>query len=630
MTPAPATAPAYQPFAGHPATVVEGALSRILASRTFRRSHRHRTFLRHAVAAALEGRHDDLKEIVIGLEVFGRDIADYDPRRDPIVRVEAGRVREKLARYYAEEGRADAFEIQIPVGGYLPRLSRRVSTRPPQRGLGSFAVLPFASLSSNADDANFCEALTDQVIDRLSRVAGARVVGRMSARKAHAQSADLKVVGRLLGVNHVVEGSLQRAGARYRCIAQLFRTRDRVCVWSQRFEHDAATEGGLFAFQDRIADAVRDAIEHPDERGARRPASAPAVVVRGSSVARDLYERARYLVQLRSNEGLEKGIGLLERSIELEPDFAPAHSQLGIALSTYYGIMARPALPAFREVEACARRALQLDPADGDARALLANIAFRVDRDWARAEPMFEEALRVAPNSASAHLVYAGALVFNGRHLEAIEHARIALDLDPLNMTVRIHLAVITSYARDYRTAVEEFKSVLDIEPDHFYTHVMLGSTYLWAGVSDAARVHFDHAIRIAPDHPIPRFDQIFVDGLVGDFDGGRRRLHDLLARLDGTHYQLYNRAMAEAYLGDAASMIATLRRVAAAHELLFVTLPADPTFDPYRDDPGFVALMKEFRLPRLPPSPFASRLPEGRRRARPESIDETRASVPS
>jgi len=603
-----ASAGGYQPFAGHASTVVADTLDRILASRTFRRSQRHKTFLQHVVQAALSGHHEDLKEVVIGIEVFHRDIAHYDPRQDPIVRVEAGRVREKLARYYADEGLGDAFEIQIPVGGYLPQLSRRVSTKALPQSLGSFAVLPFASLSSNPDDALFCEALADQLIDLLSRVPGVRVIGRMSAIKARTQSVDMKVVGKLLGVGHVIEGSLQRAGSRLRCVAQLYRTRDRVCVWSQRFDDDVAAGGDLFAFQDRVADAVMAAVERL--RSADADGRAPRHRRTLASVeARDLYERARYLVQRRTNEGLAKGIALLERSIALEPDFAPAHSQLGIARSAFYGIMARPTLTSFREVEQCARRALALDPLDGDARALIADIAFRVDRDWSRSEPLFREALRVAPSSARAHVSYAAALVFNGRWLEAIEYARIALDLDPLNITFRIHLAVIAAYARDFTTSIAEFRSILDIDPDHFFAQFMLGSAYLWSGAGEEAMRHFEIACSLDPDHPIPQFDKIFAHGLMGDRVIARRMLDDLLARLEGKPYQLYNKAMAEAYLGDVAALRATLRRSAAAHELLFVSAPADPSFDPYRDHPAFIALMNEYGLPRLTPSPFASRV---------------------
>ncbi len=606
---APTSASSYQPFAGHPPAVVESTLKRIVESRTFRRSRRHQQFLAHVVHAALDGRHDELKEVVIALDVFGRDLADYDPRRDPIVRVEAGRVREKLTRYYESEGADDPFEIHIPVGGYLPQLSSRAARKSNVRSLGSFAVMPFANLSPLAEDAIFCEALSNQIVDTLARTDGVRVVGRMSASKAKAQSGDMKVVGKLLGATHLVEGSVQHTGRRYRCIAQVYRARDRLCLWSERFQCEVDEHTDLFEFQDRIADAVAASLaaSAKPRDAARVETARPPRAVSVDVAARDLYERARYLVQLRTNEALEKGIELLERSIALDANFAPAHSQLGIARSTYFGIMARPTVAAFREVEASARRALALDPDDGDARALIANIAFRIDRDWPRAEPMMREALQAGPNSVTAHLAYAGALVFNGRFLEAIEHARIALDLDPLNITVRINLAVITAYARDYRTAVDEFRAVLDLDPDHWFAHVMLGSTLLWAGRPDDAMPHFDLAVRIAPDHPIPQFDRVFVFGARGEPDVARTMLGDLLARLDGKDYQLYNRAMAEAFIGDVDAMCRTLRRSAAAHELLFVSVPADPTFDRYRDHPAFVALTGEFGLPRLPPSPFAS-----------------------
>ena len=109
-----------------PSAWVEAALERLLVSDTFRRSQRHRRFLTHVVGAGLAGRHDRLKEIIIGLEVFGRALPGYDPREDPIVRVEAGRIRDKLERFYEGEGAAESYQIGIPVGGYLPRFTRHV------------------------------------------------------------------------------------------------------------------------------------------------------------------------------------------------------------------------------------------------------------------------------------------------------------------------------------------------------------------------------------------------------------------------------------------------------------------------------------------------------------------------
>ncbi len=264
-----------------------------------------------------------------------------------------------------------------------------------------------------------------------------------------------------------------------------------------------------------------------------------------------------------------------------------------------------PALTAARDVERYARRALELDPSEGEAYALLANILFRSQCDWKRAEPMFREALRLSPNSTMARNMYAGSLVFNGRYVESIEHGRIALDLDPLNVALRSNFALICAYARDFETSVDEFHAVLDIDGDHLFSHVMLGMAYLWSGRDALALQHFRRGIAVAPQHTTAYFCEVFVHGFRGEIAEGRRTLDALVARLEHTPHAQFNRAMAEAYLGDADAMMRTLRRVADDREVLLVSLPADPSFDPYRDDPRFVALLDEFGLPRLPRSPF-------------------------
>lgn len=600
---------AYRPFAGVPATLVDEAVQRIVGSKTFRRSTRHQAFVRHLVRAMLDGRQEELKELVIGIEIFGRDLSTFDPRRDPIVRVEAGRVRDKLARYYANEGVDDAFEVQIPVGGYLPQIAPRRAVRPAARSLGSLAVLPFTPLSAAPEDAVFCEALADQLIDLLSRVAGLRVVGRMSTFKARARAQDPKAIGKLLGVTMVLEGSLQRAGARYRCIAQLYRARDRACIWSQRFESTVGEQTDLFAFQDKIGEAVVAAIAPvtaPQPHIPTWPRATSSAFGSGNPAARDLFERARHLAQRRTIAGYRKAIELLERSIALDPDRAVVHARLGTCRSFLGGLQLDPALATAHEVERHARRALELDPDDGEARALLANIVFRIGLDWVRAEPMYREALRVAPNAALAHINFAGALVFNGRALEAVDHGRIALDLDPLDVGVRANYALVCAYARDFDTAVAEFLSVLEFDETHLFANVMLGMTYLWSGRDWLALDLFERVTSFAPDHPTAHFCKVFVHGYRGEIDRGRQMLADLLARIGDKAHTAFNRAMAESYLDDADAMCASLERVVETREPLFMSLPADPSFDPHRDAPPLVALTARYRLPRLGPSPFA------------------------
>ena len=478
----------------YPRTLVEAALERVVGSDTFRRSQRHRHFLRHVVGAALADQHEQLKEVIIGLEVFGRDLATYDPRSDPIVRVEAGRLREKLVRFYANEGDGEAFEITIPVGGYAPSFVPRATDRVRAADRRSIAILPFANLSGHADDTTFSIGLADQLIDTLGRVPALKVVARVSALEAGERALPVRTAGRLLGVGHVVEGSIQRSGSRLRCIARLSRAKDGVRLWSRRFDDVDAAAADLFDFQDAIADAVLQAVTSSlaDDGGGTRDRAPVRTLSTRSSEARDLFERARYVAQQGSIDGYTRAIAMLERAVVLDPAFAQAHSHLGAARAYLAPYVFAPSVPSFAKVKEAALRALELDPLDGEAHALLAVITHRIEAGWTAAEPLFIGALRIAPNSTLAHTTYSWGLVFNGRHEEAIRHARIALELDPLNITQRAHNARLYSYAGRYELALSELHAVLDLDPDHLYAQLVLGIIHLSMGNPDDAMPCFE------------------------------------------------------------------------------------------------------------------------------------------
>ncbi len=592
-------------LADYPAALIEVTLERVISSSTFRRSLRHRQFLVHVVRAALAGHHDQLKEVIIGLEVFGRELPGYDPRRDPIVRVEAGRIRDKLDRYYEGEGAAESFQIAIPIGNYLPQFTRRKIVVQASRPAASLAVLPFANLGGDADDDSLSLGLADQLIDTLGRVPGIRVVARLSAIKARDGGLDLKGVGKLLGVEHVVEGSLQRSGSRLRCIAQVSRTRDGFRVWSQRFDHDSDRDEELFDFQDAIADAVLGAVSSLqlppafDERAARS-VSGLGPTGTASREARDLFERARYLNQQRSVGGYEKAIELLERAVVVDPSFAQAYSHLGSSRVNLAALVMAPTYPAFDKVKAAALRALALDPLDGEARALLAVVAYRIDYAWGEAEPMFHEALRLAPNSPITHSSYAWGLVFNGRFDEAMQHARLAHDLDPLNLGLRASNAAIAKYARRYDLAIREFEAVLELDPTHLFSTIMLGITYLLVGRYEPARSLFDRACRQAPRHPSPRFCQVGVLALLGAIERARDELSALLDELADQHYSRFNLAMAQVCIGDLDGAFESLEYAARTRDVLFVSLQTHGLFTPHRGDPRHAALLSRYGIDRI------------------------------
>jgi TolB-like protein len=211
---------------------IEKQLDRITVSNEFRKCPQLLRFLRFAVTEALSGRNGGSKERLIGMEVFGR-ASDYDAGSDPVVRVEARRLRRKLAEYYADGGREDPIEIRLPKGGYLPTFEmRRLFKR-------SVAVLPFSG-----------HALSDGLTTRL--IARLAACGDFHVFKDRSENIEL-----------ILEGNVRHAGERFRCDSQLVSSSDGLHVWAGSFDcqhHDAFAVEDEFAGQ--IAAAVCEAFAH--------------------------------------------------------------------------------------------------------------------------------------------------------------------------------------------------------------------------------------------------------------------------------------------------------------------------------------------------------------------------------
>src|SRR3982074_2174610 len=163
-------------------------LDRVLASPTFQQGDRLKRFLKFIVLEAVAGRRHELKEYVIGVHVFGKE-ATFDPRTDPIVRVQARRLRAKLVRYYREEGRPDETVIELPKGGYSPVFKQRDAPVLVKRSVSAalvsrntVAVLPFADHSVAHDLEFFCRGVREEIVDHLARFSSLRILASDEAR----------------------------------------------------------------------------------------------------------------------------------------------------------------------------------------------------------------------------------------------------------------------------------------------------------------------------------------------------------------------------------------------------------------------------------------------------------------
>src|SRR5437867_1029313 len=207
--------PALAASDGLPEKAIRQQLDRVLASPTFHQVDRLKRFLSFITLEAAAGRADQLKEYVIGVQVFGKE-ESFDPRTDPIVRVQARRLRTRLVRYYREEGINDDIVIDLPKGGYAPVFKRPSTGATPRRSIGAalvsrntVTVLTFADHSAGGQLDYFCRGLRQEIIDTLARREGLRVLAGDDASAKTSEAA------------MVVTGSVREAGSTIRISVQL-------------------------------------------------------------------------------------------------------------------------------------------------------------------------------------------------------------------------------------------------------------------------------------------------------------------------------------------------------------------------------------------------------------------------
>jgi TolB-like protein len=227
-------------------------IDRVLASRWFSRSERLCRFIRFATNHALSPGADRLKEYLVGVEVFDRGPA-YDPRIDPIVRVEARRLRAKLKAYYASAGRDDQLRIEFPKGSYSPvfrlQSSRQIKLKPATDA--AIAVSLFENFTNSTSNESFCEGLTEELIHHLTQVPGLQVVVDHRASPRVDYGKNLRLPRGVTKWN--LRGSIRGVEGNLRVLVHLIETSSSAYIWSETYE---PAIGDILSVQEDIAEAV--------------------------------------------------------------------------------------------------------------------------------------------------------------------------------------------------------------------------------------------------------------------------------------------------------------------------------------------------------------------------------------
>lgn len=491
-------------------------------------------------------------------------------------------------------GLASVLAIAVSlVAGYLAwRTFHPVRAATPKRMM--LAVLPFQNLSGDPEQEYFADGLTEELISRLGQLHPQQlgVIARTSVMGYKHSHKRLDQIGRELGVQYVLEGSVRRAGDHVRITAQLIAVSDQSHLWAD--DYDRKIED-LFTVQSDVALAVAGQTQ------LKLDPTQQSDLDRNHTVIPEAYEaylRGRFFWNKRTEAGFRKSIEYYETAIAKDPTFAQAYAGLADAYVLLGGYGFEPQSIAMPKGKAAALKALSLDARLADAYTSLAMIAMQYEWNWKESEKNYKRAIELNPNYSVAHHWYGdGYLAAVGEVDESVAELRRAQELDPVSLVIATDLAKRTCYAHKYEEGVERFHKVLEIDPGFAVAHYFLAQAYEQHGLYPEAINELEKVRTPDPSHSVAS-----ELGHVYALQGRRREALQIVDALQRTAKQTYIDPwyIANVYvaLGDKEAALTWLEKAYEQHSPAMDGLKVDPYYDPMRSDPRFMDLVRRVGLP--------------------------------
>ena len=481
------------------------------------------------------------------------------------------------------------------LGIYLQWSRSRARASPPTGRL-MLAVLPFENLTGDARQDYFSDGLTEEMISQLGDLDPEHVgvIARTSIMRYKHSQEPLDQIGRALGVHYILEGSVRRDSDRVRIAAQLIQTRDQTHLWTREYDRELSD---VFALQGEIAREIADQIQltlghihEPATPVAQNPASAKVFE------AYDLYLKGRYFWNERTQEGLQQAVEYFQQAIDKDPAYARAYAGLAESYALMGGYTGLPPKEFMVKARAAAGHALELDEQLPEAHTALAVIAQNYDWDWQTAEKQYRRAIQLDPNYATGHHWYAECLALQGRFDEAFSEIGIARKLDPLSLIITSDYGAILYFSRQYDRAIEQFRSVLEIEPNFPRAH-MLVWVYAQKGLFTEALADTEMQRGLLDDNPWRWAMIAYISARSGDQAKAKAALEQL--RRVKQHRAVDSLCFTVAYIGfgEHDEALLWLEKAYQEHSNGLTALKVDPTYDPLRGVPRFQEFVRRVGL---------------------------------
>jgi DNA-binding winged helix-turn-helix (wHTH) protein/TolB-like protein/Flp pilus assembly protein TadD len=461
-------------------------------------------------------------------------------------------------------------------------------------GVRSLAVVPFKSLGDGSSDEVLGLGMADALILKLGGADAFTVLPTSAVAKFAGREHDAREVGRRLGVEAVLDGTVQRADGRVRVTATLIDLRDDRMLWSGKFDEQFTD---IFALQDSLSERVSAALQmqFADARG--RP---PDKRFTRDAEAYELYLMGSYFWNKRTPDGLAKAVEYQRQAVERDPNYALAYAGLSdtYAMIGYYKYEAvMPAAEAYGKARVAAEKALALDGALPEAYVALASIKAGVEGDVREAARMYIRAIALNPNSATARLRYGGLLFWEGRLDEAIEQMSRARALDPLSPGINSNLSAYYIYAHRPDEAITYARRALELEPTFWRARVNLGECYEQKGLHAEAEAEYRKLAEQEGSRVRGELQLAYLYASTGRQAEARellRRIHEAeRAGEDAGGVIGFGIALIYVALGEKETAFEWLGRAAETNSLKRYDLKYNRNLAPLRTDPRFTTLQE-------------------------------------
>lgn len=462
----------------------------------------------------------------------------------------------------------------------------------PKSSRRSLAVLPFADLSTDGSGEYLSDGITQEILNAVARIPELRVAARTSAFEFEEQSRDIREIGRRLGVQTILEGSVQADGDRLRVTAQLVDAVSGSQIFSESYDLDL---DDVFQVQEEVARKVAHALqvelEANEEGGETR---------RSERKTKDLgayqdYLRGTQLLARRTRSALEGALGCFDRAVERDPEFALAHARRAQTLALLEDLGERGREGDFKEATKEAEYAVDLAPNLPESHAVL-GLVRTLAWTWDGAEESFRRALEIKSDDADALQWYSVLLSARGQLEEAVEALERARDLDPLSTRVHLSLAALHFYARDSEAALERVRTAQQLSGDDSVGVVVEALVHEASGDPEHARTLLRQG-RSRRRTPMIEAALGHVEAILGVLPAAHRALEELRALQRRGCRTGFCAAGVHTALGAYEDAFGALSRAVREHDGWILALKVHPWFDPLREDPRFADLVASVGL---------------------------------